>query len=90
MHEVEKSYLRCKNRMDEATKKRLRAGRMLLKGKGCAEAALAVGVARYALANFGPDGMSKLHAAARQAQERSKTPLDHRRMSDACHFVVMS
>lgn len=35
-----------KKRMDEATKKRLRAGRMLLKGKGCAEVALAVGVAR--------------------------------------------
>ena len=35
-----------KKRMDEATKKRLRAGRMLLRGKGCAEVALAVGVAR--------------------------------------------
>jgi transposase len=30
----------------EAAKKRLRAGRMLQKGKGCAEVALAVGVAR--------------------------------------------
>lgn len=33
-------------RLSEATKKRLRAGRMLLAGKSCAEAALAVGVAR--------------------------------------------
>lgn len=33
-------------RLDEATKKRLRAGRMLLAGKGAAEVAAAVGVAR--------------------------------------------
>ena len=33
-------------RLSEATKKRLRAGRMLQKGKVCAEVALAVGVAR--------------------------------------------
>ena len=33
-------------RLSEATKKRLRAGRILQKGKGCAEVALAVGVAR--------------------------------------------
>ena len=33
-------------RLSEAAKKRLRAGRMLQKGKGCAEVALAVGVAR--------------------------------------------
>jgi transposase len=33
-------------RLTEAAKKRLRAGRMLLAGKSCAEAALAVGVAR--------------------------------------------
>lgn len=32
--------------LSEATKKRLKAGRMLLAGKGCAEVALAVGVAR--------------------------------------------
>ena len=33
-------------RLSEAVKKRLKAGRMLLVGKSCAEAALAVGVAR--------------------------------------------
>jgi transposase len=33
-------------RLSEAAKKRLRAGRMLQKGKGCAEVASAVGVAR--------------------------------------------
>ena len=32
--------------MDEATRKRVRAGRMLLAGKRCAEVAQAVGVAR--------------------------------------------
>jgi len=36
----------ARKRLSEATKKRLRAGRMLQKGKGCAEVALAVGVAR--------------------------------------------
>jgi len=36
----------AQKRLSEATKKRLKAGRMLLSGKGCAEAALAVGVAR--------------------------------------------
>src|SRR5450756_465331 len=35
-----------KKRLDEATKKRVRAGRLLLKGKKPAEVALAVGVAR--------------------------------------------
>jgi hypothetical protein len=34
-------------RLSEAPKKRLRAGRMLQEGKGCAEVALAVGVARH-------------------------------------------
>jgi transposase len=33
-------------KMDEATRKRVRAGRMLLGGRGCAEIAQAVGVAR--------------------------------------------
>ena len=36
----------AQRRLSEATKKRLKAGRMLLAGKGCAEVALAVGVAR--------------------------------------------
>lgn len=36
----------AKKQLDDATKKRLRAGRMLLAGKRPAEAALAVGVAR--------------------------------------------
>ena len=36
-------------RLSEAAKKRLRAGRMLLAGKGCAEVALAVGVARQTM-----------------------------------------
>ena len=36
----------AQKRLSEATRKRLRAGRMLLAGKTCAEAAVAVGVAR--------------------------------------------
>jgi transposase len=36
----------AQKRLSEATKKRLKAGRMLLAGKGCTEVALAVGVAR--------------------------------------------
>ena len=36
----------AQKRLSEATKKRLKAGRMLLAGKGCAEVALSVGVAR--------------------------------------------
>ena len=36
----------AQKRLSEATKRRLKAGRMLLAGKGCAEVALAVGVAR--------------------------------------------
>jgi len=36
----------AKKRLSEAAKKRVKAGRMLLAGKGCAEVALVVGVAR--------------------------------------------
>src|ERR1700722_6381016 len=36
----------AQKRLSEAAKKRLKAGRLLLAGKGCAEVALAVGVAR--------------------------------------------
>ena len=36
----------AQRRLSEAAKKRLRAARMLLRGKGCAEVAAAVGVAR--------------------------------------------
>ncbi len=36
----------AQRRLSEATKNRLKGGRMLLAGKGCAEVALAVGVER--------------------------------------------
>jgi hypothetical protein len=36
----------AKRGLSEAAKKRVKAGRMLLAGKGCAEVGLAVGVAR--------------------------------------------
>jgi transposase len=52
-------------RLNEAAKKRLSAGRMLQKGKGCAEVALAVGVARQTVctwkALFDDGGIDALH-----------------------------
>jgi transposase len=39
----------AKTRLSEATKKRVKAGRLLLAGKGCAEVALAVDVARQTI-----------------------------------------
>jgi len=39
----------AKRGLSEATRKRVKAGRLLLAGKGCAEVALAVGVARQTL-----------------------------------------
>ena len=55
-----------KNRMDEATKKRVRAGRLLQKGKTVAEIALDVGVARQTVytwkALFNDGGIDALRA----------------------------
>ena len=52
--------------LSEAARKRLRAGRMLAKGKGCAEVALAVGVARQTVytwkALFDEGGIDALRA----------------------------
>lgn len=39
----------ARTRLSEASKKRVKAGRLLLAGKGCAEIAVAVGVARQTL-----------------------------------------
>ena len=53
-------------RLSEAAKRRLRGGRMLQKGKGCAEVALAVGVARQTVytwkALFDEGGIDALRA----------------------------
>lgn len=53
-------------RMDEATRRRVRAGRLLLAGKGCAEVAQAVGVARQTVytwkALLNEDGIDALRA----------------------------
>lgn len=53
-------------RLSEAAKKRLRAGRMLQKGKGCAEVARVVGVARQTVytwkALFDEGGIDALRA----------------------------
>jgi len=56
----------AKKRLDEATKKRVRAGRMLLAGKRPAEAASAVGVARQTVYTWkrilDEDGLDALRA----------------------------
>lgn len=55
-----------RKRLSEAAKKRLRAGRMLQRGKSCAEVALAVGVARQTVytwkALFDAGGIDALRA----------------------------
>lgn len=46
---------------------------------------------RHALANYCPNNLSELHNdRTKQTQERSKAPLDHRRLLDAGYAVVMS
>ena len=59
----------AKKRLDEATKKRLRAGRMLLAGKRPAEVAVAVGVARQTVYTWkrllDEDGIDALRAVPR-------------------------
>jgi len=65
----------AQKRLSEATKKRLRAGRMLLAGKSCAEAALAVGVARQTVHTWkrlldegGIDALREVRERGRPAQ----------------------
>ena len=61
-------------RLSEAAKKRLRAGRLLQKGKGCAEVALAVGVARQTVytwkALLDEGGIDALRAVPERQQAR--------------------
>lgn len=61
-----------KKRLDEATKKRLRAGRMLLAGKGPSEVASAVGVARQTVytwkALLDEGGIDALRAVPRRGR----------------------
>ena len=57
----------AQTRLSEATKKRLKAGRMLLAGKGCAEVALAVGVIAVLLETFSD---IQLHRFRRQNTDR--------------------
>ncbi len=45
---------------------------------------------RHALANYCPNNLSELPDRTQQTQERSKAPLDHRRLLDAGYLVVMS
>ena len=61
--------------LSEATKKRVKAGRLLLAGKGCAEVALAVGVARQTIYTWkrllddgGIDALRRVPERGRPAQ----------------------
>jgi len=72
----------ARTRLSEATKKRLKAGRMLLAGKGCAEVALAVGAARQTVYTWkglldegGIDALRAVPERGRPAQ------LDERQLS---------
>ena len=65
----------AKRGLSEATKKRVKAGRMLLAGKGCAEVALAVGVARQTVYTWkrlldegGVDALREVPERGRPAQ----------------------
>ena len=65
----------AQKRLSEATKKRLKAGRLLLAGQGCAEVAKAVGVARQTvytwkglLAEGGIDALRAVPERGRPAQ----------------------
>lgn len=78
-------------RLSEATKKRLKAGRMLLAGKGCAEAALAVGVARQTVYTWkrlldegGIDALRAVPERGRPAQ------LDVQQLAAVCAALLQS
>jgi transposase len=65
----------AKERLSDATKKRLKAGRMLLAGKGCAQVALDVGVARQTVYTWkrlldegGIDALREVPGRGRPAQ----------------------
>jgi transposase len=65
----------AQRRLSEAAKKRLKAGRLLLSGKGCAEVALAVGVARQTVYTWkrlldegGIDALREVPGRGRPAQ----------------------
>jgi transposase len=65
----------AKERLSEATKKRLKAGRMLLAGKGCGQVALDVGVARQTVYTWkrlldegGIDALREVPGRGRPAQ----------------------
>lgn len=78
--------------MDEATRKRVHAGRLMWAGKTPAEAAKAVGLAQAAcLDELLPQypGRAQTHRTA-QAQDRPDAQIDHRRMLEAGRIVVMS
>ncbi len=78
-------------RLSEAVKKRLRAGRMLQKGKGCAEVALAVGVARQTVytwkALFDEGGIDALRAMPGRGRPAQ---LDERQLASVRAAILQS
>lgn len=78
-------------KMDEATRKRVRAGRLLLAGKGCAEIAEAVGVARQTVNTWkgvldegGIEALRGMGGKGRPAQ------LDRAQLEALCRSVLES
>lgn len=78
-------------RLSEAAKKRLRAGRLLLAGKSCAEAAVATGVARQTVYTWkrlldegGIDALRAVPARGRPAQ------LDERQLASVRSAILQS
>ena len=81
-------------RLSEAAKKRLRAGRMLLVGKSCAEAAVAVGVARQTVYTWkrlldegGIDALRDVPERGRPAQLDERQLAAVRAVIDRMHGV---
>jgi transposase len=78
-------------RLSEAAKKRLRAGRMLLAGKSCAETALAVGVARQTVYTWkrllDEGGIDSLRAVAERGRPAR---LDERQLAAVRAVVLQS
>jgi transposase len=81
----------AKKRLDEATKKRVRAGRMLLAGKRPAEVAMAVGVARQTVYTWkrllDEDGIDALRAVPRVGRPAR---LDESQLEDVRRVVLQS
>lgn len=81
----------ARKRMSEATKKRLQAGRLLQAGKGCAQVALAVGVARQTVYSwkrlFDEGGIDALRAVPERGRPAQ---LDERQLAAVRAAILRS